>query len=1289
MTDQTTAAVPDDLKTVFSTLFAKLPEGSTVNLRDPDHAPIPVKVGSAKTLETALAIEPEPYVDNTSGDLVPFLYEYAPDVTAFEWQTCVKQPTLVLVKTEEERHHEMRFYVFDTPQTREDVSALAAAMDCDLAVAAPLPGSVGWKVAQFVAQAAVEEDRRGKTFSLDALEALFEVGGAVVATPAATTALPVFAEIEDAKVLTAGFSLDDARYAKPITISTGRLRKPRPGQKRSDNATWVRKDTTPAAFIKELAEHKPSRDKEGTAFVLAELAGNARNKASVTKCYGIGLDVDVGTPGSVIDQAMIDFGYLGLRYTTHSHGKTVSRIKKDTITGWLAKRDVDVVDLDGIVRYLREEKRWDDSVLDSMIYDGDAHVSPEGLVVVLNHPPLQKHRIVYLLDEPLEPAKVRKTHKEGMDLVGDLCRGLGRALGDLPIDTSAVDPSRLFFNPRHVEGQPYETTIVGGDLLPWGAIPLGAADDNYPTSDDPAIQALLDEVKACEKTKAKSSTPEGLALGRWSIGKAARFQIVDAIRDHCAERIRTNGSEVIDIECPFDAHHTETDNPEDTACFAVNAGEGDGTPLFVVKCMHDSCKDKRTNLDHLGKMISDGWLPEDVKDDPYYLAEEDENAASPQAAKIIAEDAARAVYESLVEGLSPDSTAAEIDACLIAVVEAGLPTTEFMLVEGKIKKALKVPQAQITKSIRAAQAVVAQARKEAAKVDPDYPLPAFMPTTRVLKRGTRLYLHRANDGPGGDEPLCTRFAIVGGGIYADREGSRDVEVVIENEFGKREAVRLDAEGLGVKNKVIGLLRKKGMTFASEEGETFAHRALMDYQPSNTVIRDRCGWLENGDFLLPTGVYLGDGQDVRLSDERRIQAPPTKGTLEGWKAAAAVACASHSPSLHAGLLAGFAGPLTGLTGQATLVLAFTGVSTEGKTWRQKCGVAVSGPPQPGVGQMKSMNSTEGALEVPLERGSCTIAAFDELHHAPAKVVQNLVFRASGEQGRARLGQQGQRGITREWKGGVVTLSTETGLAQRLRQEGENLAGGATVRMIEVDVTTGRLGSEEWEKANAMLGNYGWALPEFINEVRAQGYVEDPAALNKRVQGFIATLEGVDTPMALRAATAVGYLCVAGEIAKEAGLLPETFDIDAVGATLWEGALGGDLKAEDPVDRAIDMLLETVNTRRADIFDDMTNDRPFHRETMGWVSDHGGEKVYCIRASILGKWSGGAADERALKKALIERGIAIPNTRQKSRNGKIVVSNGAVWDKWKAPVGGTKVIALKASAIDGVEDLVPKP
>ena len=568
-------------------------------------------------------------------------------------------------------------------------------------------------------------------------------------------------------------------------------------------------------------------------------------------------------------------------------------------------------------------------------------------------------------------------------------------------------------------------------------------------------------------------------------------------------------------------------------------------------------------------------------------------------------------------------------------------------------------------------------RTQPVQSDDPYPLPPEAGSFNVTTaHGRTFYASK-----GGDLAF-TRFSIVGGARYPDRADARDVEIAHENERGERETFRIDATKIPSRQTVLGLMRGQGIAFGSAEGESAAHRLLMVAQPTNQVVRDRTGWLEDGTFMLPTGVAVGDATgSLKLADSVRIKAPATRGTLDGWTAGAAAACGSASLSLKAGILAGLAGPLVALTGQGTLVILFTGTSSQGKTWRQQVGVSASGPVAPGIGQLQSMNSTQIALEIPLERGSGTITAFDELHHAPAKVVQNLIYTASGQQGRNRANNTGAQGIVRSWRGGVVTLSSEVGLAQRLRQEGERLAGGATVRMIEVDASEGRLDAATFHEADAMLRNFGHALPVMIEALRARGYVTHPALLAKLVNDAVEEL-GVkaDDAMAFRSATGLAYLIVAGEIAQQEGLLPASFDVKATAKAIWAGAGEGDMRAVDPVDRAISELFESINVRwGTDVYDPAAQDEKLHprdpsREIGAIVSDHQGEPVYVLRASLLGKWSGGFADERALKAALLARGIAVPYDRP----GK---SAGAVWDKWRKPIGRTPCLVLRASFVEG--------
>ncbi len=543
---------------------------------------------------------------------VPFLYSFTENAVEDEWRDLIGvKPTVVLFKD----GMMITAFALELPGTADDpaVVALAASMGGDLAdpLADPIPtpGANGWRM--------IHCDESIYTAFTD-LEAAYGVEPAIAQAEARDA-------LNDAALLTS-FSLDDPRYAQEMIISTG-------GNRESKN--WIKKPMPVAQFVALLSSHREDNKKDGLAFVLADILGAERKKAAVAACYGVGLDIDVGVPGAVIDEALVKLGCLAVRYTTHSHGKASTKLLKDRITRWAAKNGLGDVDQDVIVRFLREESRWDESIIASVEYAGDVQ-EPEGFMVDVNHTPMPKHRVVLPLATPFEPTKVAKTHDEGMKMWGQVCYALARLLGDLPLDRSAVDPSRLFYFPRHAPKRPHETTIVGGDLLDWKALDLDGAG---PTAEPGSFEALLEaEVKTTEKAKpqSKSTTAAGKRLGRWSIKAAGGFQIVDVIKDHCDDRIRTNGAHKIDIECPFDEEHSDPGNPEDKGCFAVNAGDG-SSDIFTIKCQHDSCSG-RTNLDHLGKMIADGWFTrEDIDEDAYNTLDETVpvNAATKAGAVVV------------------------------------------------------------------------------------------------------------------------------------------------------------------------------------------------------------------------------------------------------------------------------------------------------------------------------------------------------------------------------------------------------------------------------------------------------------------------------------------------------------------------------------------------------------------------------------------------------------------------------------------------------------------------------
>jgi Family of unknown function (DUF5906) len=398
----------------------------------------------------------------------------------------------------------------------------------------------------------------------------------------------------DARLLTP-FDPEDARYQQEIKISFG---------PNAEAKTWIPKSMSIAAFIERLAEHREGK-KDGPAFVTGEVIGKRRVKAAMKGLYAVGLDIDCGIPSATVDAAMVKRNCLAIRYTTHSHFRDRTELKLDPITKWAKGAEIDD---DLIQRYLREEKHWAEEILLSARFVGQDHTE-RGLMGFVEHAPMAKHRVVFPFAAPFVIADEAKgtTQQAAMDKWSKVPLALAESLG-LPIDKTGVDPSRLFFTPRHARNRPWEITITGGALLDWRDLTL----------EDP----LEELAREGARSGGKSKTDAGRELGRdWSRDRAEGFQIVDVLRNECPDKIRRESGAGVNIECPFDDSHSNSGDPEDSACWAVNAGEGQ-SPVFTVSCRHDSCREF-TCLDMLAKMLADKWFGREVLESGDYNPEID------------------------------------------------------------------------------------------------------------------------------------------------------------------------------------------------------------------------------------------------------------------------------------------------------------------------------------------------------------------------------------------------------------------------------------------------------------------------------------------------------------------------------------------------------------------------------------------------------------------------------------------------------------------------------------------
>ena len=661
----------------LSTLFAATPEDAVV-LLDGDAAVVATTNDEILDFLSAAA---QPYVRplTNEGNLA-FYHTVQENTGPDDWQDMTVAPSAVLYKD----GTAISFFALDQAYLPDYFQPLYAGDGSSELDSLPLPGE--WTL--------VHQDD-GVYYTFDALAEVF-------GTPATDTPPWEHDKINDAVVMT---PIDLDSYTQPMTISIGMNRL---------STKWRNETMSVGQFVAVLSNHPIGKEKDGPGFVLAEIIGSNRRKQAVKVCYGVGLDIDVGLSGAEIDAQLAQLGCLAVRYTTFSHKKTTSKFNKDRLTKWCNKKGI-VFDKTALARFLKEEEEWVPAMIESAEYTGDEH-EETGLMAIVTHAPMEKHRIVLPLAEPFVPTQVAATHEAGMNLWGDICRALGRLLGDLPIDKSATDPSRLFYFPRHAKNRPHETSLFGGPLFDWRNLDL----DIQQAPANALEAALVAEVTSYDRKpgKGRSTTEEGKNLGRWAVKAAHGFQIVDVIRDYAEDRIRTNGSQKIDIECPFDEDHSNPGDPEDRGCFAVNAGDGP-SEIFTIKCQHDSCHG-RTNLDFLGKMLKDQWFGEEVLEDGNYNASAPEDAPNPAAAtKIASQDEAREEFDILIDSLTEDSPDADVEVAMRAVLAANPSPRARQRAEAALKKILKINQTTLNKLFKEVQTDLLKERNDDPLDTPD------------------------------------------------------------------------------------------------------------------------------------------------------------------------------------------------------------------------------------------------------------------------------------------------------------------------------------------------------------------------------------------------------------------------------------------------------------------------------------------------------------------------------------------------------------------------------------------
>ena len=544
------------------------------------------------------------------------------DEHAREIIAALDQPSVAVAADEERR---ALVYLFAEPLTGEALDAACPLIrektgrDA-LDQCVPIPGSNGADYAGDVDAEAVETGLR----RFDADDLLSRLGRY---EPGATVALPVRDQQEEAAAAKGElFKIDDLEFVDgdlPQAVMDLQL-KLGFGKSRDDKR-WPARNMTFANLLTGLKVHKEG-EKNGPAFLQGSAIGNERKAKAMDALYIVGLDVDSGIELEWAINRLRDLKLASVVYTTHSHMSTETDINQTSFAQFARKHKIDEhPTTDSMQRYMRDVKSWEPRIVETIQLEEEPVHGKDGVAYILTHVPIPKFRILLPLAEPYVVAKQHMSQADAIHLWKGRLLGLSKIIG-LPIDESCLDPSRLFYLPRHAAGRPYRIVVTSGAALDFSAVP-----EIMPRGRDKVSEDVF--AQAAKELGASTGSPlmiGDFSLKRWAMAAAKTFDAARLIREVCPDRIRTDyDTEKIEVECPFDYEHSNAGDPEDRAGYVQSAHAEFSDSGFAWGCQHNSCKG-RDRLEFVAEAVGHGWFTvEDLKDEKYRIFTVDDDAADP------------------------------------------------------------------------------------------------------------------------------------------------------------------------------------------------------------------------------------------------------------------------------------------------------------------------------------------------------------------------------------------------------------------------------------------------------------------------------------------------------------------------------------------------------------------------------------------------------------------------------------------------------------------------------------
>jgi len=388
---------------------------------------------------------------------------------------------------------------------------------------------------------------------------------------------------------------------------------------------------------------------------------------------------------------------------------------------------------------------------------------------------------------------------------------------------------------------------------------------------------------------------------------------------------------------------------------------------------------------------------------------------------------------------------------------------------------------------------------------------------------------------------------------------------------------------------------------------------------------------NNHIILPSGDIIGpDPEGFVLLNQPNP---------DDWKAGSLSECKNTfrkiwlegNNLMRFAILVAGAGLVTSFLGTDGVIFAATGSSSLGKSTALRIAASFNGNPNGDDGSsLFKLRATENGMEGTLQQCSGVTWSLDETSLFEGNL-QRLLFMIAEGKGKARATQQGEARPVKSFKG-VAFMSSETGIRDLVKQAGNRVLNGMSVRAFDIDVSNIEPVSDEVynEIERGISSNYGHASKVFAKELlqTSRGTLEDWVM---EVADTIAeeTSDGVPTTYLQRAAFRFAILEIAGELMLDCELIPnEGIDLTEVVDWALHNSIGDpNRNFGDPVQNAINLLRETVIAKLdREIASLDIQVAQNYRDPKAYFSDKN-NRLY-IPGDILLEWSGGTEKLRTL-------------------------------------------------------------